>query len=83
MRTFVPAAHFTGFPFGKPVEFRKGKESIPVPEEFVQLMRDKGYVDLTARREPTTIPGPQPAVAKKIAAATKRRPGRRRQSSQD
>lgn len=83
MKTFVPSAHFTGFPFGEPVEFRKGKESIPVPDEFLALMREKGLVDLTARRPPTTIPAPQPAVAKKIAAATKRRTGKRRQSEKD
>lgn len=85
MKTFVPSAHFTGYPFGKPVEFRTGQESIPVPDEYVQLMREKGYVDLTAQRAPATIPAPTPAAAKKFAKATSsRRPGKAsRQSSQD
>lgn len=45
--TFQPAEHFFGYPFGKVVEFKVGVESIPVPAEFVQLMREKGHVALS------------------------------------
>lgn len=41
--TFVPAVTFTGYPDGKtPVLFNADVESQPVPEEFVQMLREKG-----------------------------------------
>jgi hypothetical protein len=96
--TFLPAVTFTGFPDGdhrNPVLFKAGVESAPVPEEYAQLMRDKGLVATEADakflrvqvpREPTRIDPPKAAVSRKIAAATKsRRSGRTagRSSSQD
>lgn len=42
--TFKPAFGFVGYPFGTPVQFSEGIESIPVPEDYAQLMRDKGHV---------------------------------------
>lgn len=43
--SFVPALSFTGYPDGKtPVQFTAGIESVPVPSDFAQLMRDKGHV---------------------------------------
>lgn len=43
--TFIPAVTFDGYPDGKTkVTFRAGVESIPVPAEYAQLMRDKGLV---------------------------------------
>lgn len=44
--TFIPAVDFTGYPQPyetnkKGVEFKAGVESIPVPESFAQLMREK------------------------------------------
>jgi hypothetical protein len=44
LQRFVPAMDFTGYPFGQPVAFRAGVESIPVPAEFVQLMHAKNKV---------------------------------------
>ncbi len=44
LQRFVPAMDFTGYPFGQPVIFRAGVESIPVPAEFVQLMHAKNKV---------------------------------------
>jgi hypothetical protein len=87
MKTFLPAVTFTGFPSGDhrhPVLFKMGIESIPVSEEYAQLMRDKGLVatDADARflrasaqvpREPKRIDPPKAAVSRKIAAATKTR----------
>jgi hypothetical protein len=47
--TFIPAASFTGYvepydvnPAG--IVFTKGVESIPVPKDFVDLMREKNLV---------------------------------------
>jgi hypothetical protein len=83
--TFLPAVTFTGFPDGNhrhPVLFKAGVESVPVPEAFAQLMRDKGLVATEADakflrvqvpREPTRIDPPKAAVSRKIAAATKSR----------
>jgi hypothetical protein len=80
MRTFFPARDFLGYPDGKtPVQFKAGEESQLVSEAFADLMFVKGLVDetKTARREPSNLDPPQPAVAKKIAAATKsHRPGK-------
>lgn len=44
LQRFVPAMDFTGYPFGQPVAFRMGVESIPVSAEFVQLMHAKNKV---------------------------------------
>lgn len=78
--TFVPAVDFLGFPEGsgrRGVNFKAGQESIPVSRAFAQLMRDKGLVDeARSPRAPVSIDPPQPAVAKKIAAAASRRPGK-------
>jgi hypothetical protein len=87
MTTFLPAVNFTGFPDGNhrnPVRFKVGVESVPVPEAFAQLVREKGLVatDADAKflrasaqvpREPTRIDPPKAAVSRKIAAATKSR----------
>ena len=87
MTTFLPGVTFTGFPDGdhrKPVLFKAGVESIPVSEEYAQLMREKGLVatDADAKflrasaqvpREPKRIDPPKAAVSRKIAAATKSR----------
>ncbi len=43
--TFTPAETFTGYPDGKTaVLFKAGVESIPVTEDFAELMRAKGHV---------------------------------------
>lgn len=48
--SFVPSATFTGWPDGysketrKGVEFTAGVDSIPVPQSFADLMREKGLV---------------------------------------
>ena len=46
LETFIPAVTFTGFPDDRPrgVKFFAGVESIPVPPEFVALMREKKLV---------------------------------------
>ncbi len=90
MITFLPGRTFTGFPDGdhrKPVLFTAGVESIPVSEDYAQLMREKGLVASEADakflrasaqvpRQPKRIDPPKAAVSRKIAAATKsRRPG--------
>lgn len=50
---FTPASSFTAYPAGKKTEFTAGVESIPVPEDFAQLMRDKGRIEKgTQLREP-------------------------------
>ncbi|KQS95395.1 hypothetical protein [Rhizobium sp. Leaf386] len=41
---FTPAVGFTGYPFGDAVHFDAGGDSIPVPEDFAILMREKGHV---------------------------------------
>ncbi|MCV9960730.1 hypothetical protein OIU34_02360 [Pararhizobium sp. BT-229] len=48
--TFIPAISFTGYPEEdtKPVKFTAGIESVPVPAEFIALVRDKGYIDESA-----------------------------------
>jgi hypothetical protein len=91
--TFVPKVSFLGFPSGKhrePVKFKKGQESIPVPEEFVQFMREKGLVadprdferppPVVARTRPKrALKAPAAAVARRLAAAVvpkKRRSGK-------
>lgn len=43
--TFKPAVSFDGYPDGKTkVRFEADVESVPVPETYAQLMRDKGHV---------------------------------------
>jgi len=51
LQTFIPAESFEGYPFdpkGSAVIFMKGQESIPVPADYVALLRDK---DLVAKPE--------------------------------
>jgi hypothetical protein len=54
--TFIAAVDFTGYPFGAAHLFKAGEPSIPVPESYAALMRDKGLVkagtDFTAVAEP-------------------------------
>lgn len=42
--TFTPSATFDAYPEGKKVRFIAGKESAPVPVDFVTIMRAKGMV---------------------------------------
>ncbi len=42
--TVVPAEDFTGYPFGKKMQFRAGIESEPVPPDYAQLLADKGHL---------------------------------------
>jgi hypothetical protein len=49
--TFIPSANFRGYPFPhakmrerEGTNFIKNQKSIPVPQAFVDLMRDKGLV---------------------------------------
>jgi hypothetical protein len=85
MKTFLPGRTFTGFPDGNhrnPVKFTAGVESVPVPEEYAQLMLEKGlvaseadakFLRVSIPREPKRIDPPKAAVSRKIAAATKPR----------
>jgi hypothetical protein len=51
--TFLPTETFTGYPDGKTkVLFQEGVESVPVTEEYAQLMRDKGHVSARAHNHP-------------------------------
>lgn len=52
---FTPAVPFTGYPFDAEVQFVAGTDSVPVTEDYAQLMRDKGLVEKgTQFREPKT-----------------------------
>ncbi|SER57676.1 hypothetical protein [Rhizobium sp. NFR03] len=43
--TFTPTESFDGYPDDKTkVRFIAGVESVPVPETYAQLMRDKGLI---------------------------------------
>ncbi|KQS79827.1 hypothetical protein ASG25_21805 [Rhizobium sp. Leaf384] len=52
--TFTPSETFDGYPDEKTkTRFTAGVESVPVPETYAQLMRDKGLVaPRTQLREP-------------------------------
>jgi len=43
--TFIPSVTFDGYPFGEKVTFRAGVESIPVPEDYAALIREKGLAE--------------------------------------
>lgn len=45
MKTFVPAGDFWGYPRGKKTLFKKGVETEPLPDDFVDLMEIKGHVE--------------------------------------
>jgi hypothetical protein len=47
LETFVPAETFDGYPFdpkGAPVKFVAGQESIPVPSDYVEMLKQKNLV---------------------------------------
>lgn len=69
--TFVPAKSFTGYPDGNtPVRFLAGVESVPVPSDYLDMLREKGLVD-KARRQIGRIRPPSQKLSRKIAAARK------------
>lgn len=48
--TFVPAISFTGYPDGETeVRFFAGRESAPVPAEFIELVQTKGLAAASPR----------------------------------
>lgn len=53
MKTFFPTINFTGYPEDKKTEFFAGKESVPVPASYVELLRTKGLVAKKAPAEPS------------------------------
>lgn len=47
LATCVPLVTFDGYPFdptGSPVRFSAGRESIPVPADYIDLLKSKGLV---------------------------------------
>lgn len=50
-KTFFPTISFTGYPDGKKTEFFAGKESVPVPVSYLELLRTKGLVAKKAPAE--------------------------------
>lgn len=42
--TFMPSVGFTGYPAGVKTKFNVGKESVPVPASFLEMVRAKGFV---------------------------------------
>lgn len=41
--TFIPAKNFSGYPDGKKrIDFVAGTESVPVTEEYAQMLRENG-----------------------------------------
>ncbi|UDF29389.1 UNVERIFIED_ORG: hypothetical protein LHK14_18025 [Roseateles sp. XES5] len=42
--TFTPSVGFTGYPANVKTKFTVGKESVPVPTEFLEMVRAKGFV---------------------------------------
>lgn len=51
MKTFFPTINFTGYPENRKTEFFAGKESVPVPASYVELLRTKGLVAKKAPAE--------------------------------
>lgn len=49
--TFTPSVGFTGYPADVKTKFTAGKESVPVPASFLEMVRAKGLVSEPVQQE--------------------------------